>query len=132
LHCIRREARYRISTQAGLWRVDAMKSYLRPEENGWMFEIFGTWRASRRDELFLCADHDPERGGPAIDYLHTGIVKGRWLRGIQKTFEDNGINIDYSQRGFYAPKHVLLHKLEVGSRLLERPWYFLAQYLWER
>jgi hypothetical protein len=127
LHLIRRDARYRISTQAGLWRVDALKSYLRPEENGWMFEIFGTWRASRRDELFLCADHDPERGGPAIDYLHTGIIKGRWLRGIQKVFETNGIEVDYSRRGFYEPKHPLLHKFEVGSRLLERPGYFLEQ-----
>ena len=93
-----------------------------------MFEIFGTWRASRRDDLFLCADHDPERGGPAIDYLHTGIIKGRWLRGIQQVFEANGIEVDYSRRGFYTPKHPLLHKFEVGSRLLERPWYFLDQF----
>ena len=132
LHCIRQDARYRISTQAGLWRADTLKSYLRPEENGWMFEIFGTWRASRRDELFLCADHDPSRGGAAIEYLHTGIIKGRWLLGIQKTFEANGIDVDYSHRGFYVPKHPLLHKFEVGSRLLERPWYFLEQYLWAR
>lgn len=128
LHMIRRDARYRISTQAGLWRVDALRSYLRSEENGWMFEIFGTWRASRRNETFLCADHDPARGGAAIDYLHTGIIKGRWLREIQHVFQTNEIDMDYSRRGFYVPKHPLLHKFEVGSRLLERPGYFLEQY----
>jgi hypothetical protein len=128
LHRIRRDARYRISTQAGLWRVDALRSYLRSEENGWMFEIFGTWRAARRNETFLCAEHDTRNGGAAIDYLHTGIIKGKWLREIQSVFESNGIHVDYSRRGFYVPKHPLLHKFEVGSRLLERPRYFMEQY----
>jgi hypothetical protein len=93
-----------------------------------MFEIFGTWRASRRNETFLCADHDVAHGGAAIDYLHTGIIKGRWLRGIQQVFEANGIDVDYSRRCFYLPKHPLLHKFVVGSRLLERPWHLLRQY----
>jgi len=132
LHLIRQDARYRISTQAGLWRVDALKSYLRPEENGWMFEIFGTWRASRRDEVFLCADFDPAHGGAAIDYLHTGIIKGRWLRDIQQVFDTNAIEMDYSRRGFYRPKHPLLHKFDVGSKLFERPLYFLEQYFLRR
>lgn len=132
LHLVKRNARYRISTQAGLWRVDALRSYLRSEENGWMFEIFGTWRSSRRNEIFLSADHDRSSGGPAIDYLHTGIIKGRWLFEIQKVFEANGIDIDYSSRGFYVPKHPLLHKFEVGFRLFERPMYFLEQYFLDR
>lgn len=132
LHLIRQDARYRISTQAGLWRVDALKSYLRPEENGWMFEIFGTWRSSRRAEKFLCADHSPSSGGPAIDYIPTGIVKGRWLSEIRHVFDTNGIDMDYSSRGFYLPKSILLRKLEVGSRLLERPWCFFRNYFWDR
>ena len=129
---VRRNARYRISTQAGLWRVDTLRSYLRPEENGWMFEIFGTWRASRRNDIFLCADYDLSRGGAAIDYLHTGIVKGRWLQEIRNVFEGNGIDVDYSRRGFYIPKHPLLHKFEVGSRLLDHPAYLLKQFFWRR
>jgi hypothetical protein len=128
LQMIRRDARYRISTQAGLWRVDTLRSYLRSEENGWMFEIFGTWRAAKRNDTFLCADHDARNGGAAIDYLHTGIIKGRWLREIQGVFESNGIHIDYSRRGFYVPKHPLMRKFEVASRILARPKYFLQQY----
>jgi hypothetical protein len=84
-----------------------------------MFEIFGTWRASRRNDKLLCADYDVAHSGAAIYYLHTGIIKGRWLRGIQQVFEANGIDVDYSRRGFYVPKQLLLHKFEVGSRLLE-------------
>ena len=132
LSLIPQNARYRISTQAGLWRVDTLKSYLRTEEIGWMFEIFGTWRASRRDDTFLCADFAPSEGGAAIDYLHTGIIKGRWLREIKEVFEANGISIDYSRRGFYIPKNPYLHKFEVGSRILKRPFYLLRQYFWRR
>lgn len=127
LQRIRQNARYRISTQAALWRVEALKSYLRPEENGWMFEIYGTWRAHRRDECFLCACYDIEHGGPAIDYLHTGIIKGKWLADIVDVFATNGIEIDFSKRGFYMPLPPFLHKMEVAGRLLERPVYFGRQ-----
>jgi len=124
---IRQKARYRISTQAGLWRVETLKSYLRPEENGWMFEIFGTWRAQRLLECFLCAEFDREHGGPAIDYLHTGIIKGKWLAEMPSVFAANDIEIDYSKRGFYQPKPPFLQKLELIRKLLERPDYLIRQ-----
>ena len=127
LQKIRQNARYRISTQAGIWRVETLRSYLRSEESGWMFEIYGTWRAHRRDETFLCLKTDQANNGPALDYLHTGIIKGKWLRGIKPVFEANGIEVDYAKRGFYEPKPYLLHKFELASKLLERPWYMLKQ-----
>lgn len=128
LQKIRQKAKYRISTQAALWRVETLKSYLRPEENGWMFEIYGTWRAQRKPEYFLCSNFDSQHGGPAIDYLHTGIIKGKWLRAIEPVFERHGIKIEYHKRGFYQPKHLLLHKLEVAKKLLERPGYLIRQF----
>jgi len=129
LQQIRQKAKYRISTQAALWRVETLKSYLRPEENGWMFEIFGTWRARRRRECFLCANFDSEHGGPVIDYLHTGIIKGKWLEDMPAVFSANKIEIDYSKRGFYRRKPILLHKFEVLKKLLERPGYLIRQFL---
>ena len=125
---IRRRARYRISTQAALWRVAALKSYLVAEENGWMFEIYGTWRARKRDELFLCTDYSNASGGPTIEYLHTGIVKGRWLQEIRADFEANGIEIDYSKRGYYEPKGTLARRWETARMVLKRPLYALQQY----
>lgn len=124
---IRQKAMYRISTQAALWRVETLKSYLRSEESGWMFEIYGTWRAHRRAECFLCAAYAVEDGGPAIDYLHTGIIKGKWLADIVDVFAVNGIEVDYSKRGFYVPKPPLFHKIEVVRKLLERPGYLVGQ-----
>ena len=121
------KARYRISTQAGLWRVDALKSYLRRRENGWMFEIYGTWRSHRRKECFLTAQCDSIFGGPPIDYLHTGIIKGQWLPQMPDVFKENDICVDFSKRGFYQQKHPMLRKAETSLRLLEHPLYFLKQ-----
>lgn len=125
---IRQDARYRISTQAALWRVDTLKSYLRSEENGWMFEIYGTWRARRVKETFLSLKFDNEHGGPAIDYLHTGIIKGRWLNEIKQVFDQNGIEMDFSKRGYYEPKPPLIHKFELLGKLLKRPVYMARQF----
>jgi hypothetical protein len=124
---IRRDAAYRISTQAGLWRTSALASYLDSRENGWMFEIYGTWRARRRDDLFLTMDCDPAYGGPPVDYLHTGIIKGRWLPGIEDVFRAHGIEVDFSERGFYRPKGPLARRLETAGRLFEDPGHLYRQ-----
>jgi len=129
LQTIRQNAKYRISTQAGLWRVDALRSYLNPVENGWMFEIFGTWRARKRNDVFLSTRWDDACGGPVIDYLHTGIIKGKWLRDITPIFAQNGIYVDFQKRGFYETKPPLLHKIEVAQKLLQNPRHLLKQLL---
>jgi hypothetical protein len=113
-------AGYRISTQAGLWRVDTLRSYLRPEENGWMFEIFGTWRAWRRRDLFLAANYW-DADGPAFEYLHTGIIKGRWHPGIQELFAAHSIDVDFRNRGFYVEKPALMRRAETARALLSNP-----------
>jgi hypothetical protein len=127
LQTIGQKARYRVSTQAGLWRVDALRSYVVPQENGWMFEIFGTWRSHRRHDTFLSTKWDPAAGGPAIDYLHTGIIKGRWLSNMMLVFAQNGISMDFEKRGVYKPKPRLIQKLEVAQKLLSNPLHMLKQ-----
>lgn len=126
---IGQKARYRISTQAALWRPDVLKSYLDAKENGWMFEIFGTRRAQRRNDIFLVADFDPEAGGPAIDYIHTGIIKGKWHPLMPDTFNANQIKLDFSARGFYSPSPPLLHKWDVIKKLLQDPIHSVRQLL---
>lgn len=124
---IRQNARYRISTQAALWRPDVLKSYLDAKENGWMFEIFGTIRAQRRSDIFLVADFEPEAGGPAIDYVHTGIIKGKWHPLIPDIFHANHIKLNFSERGFYQPSPALFHKWDVFKKLLQDPVHSIRQ-----
>lgn len=122
-------ARYRISTQAALWRRDVLLSYLDPTENGWMFEILGTLRSRRRGDLFLAARYDEEAGGPAIDYTHTGIIKGQWHRAMPALFTRHGIDMDFSVRGFHVPPSRLLAKIAVARKLAERPGHVVRQLL---
>ena len=124
---IRQDARYRISTQAGLWRPNVLRSYLEPKENGWMFEIFGTWRAQKRPDIFLVADFSPEAGGPAIDYVHTGIIKGKWHPLMPDLFAKHKINIDFTKRGFYNPPPALIRKWEVIKKLAQDPLHAARQ-----
>lgn len=122
-------ARYRISTQAGLWRCDALLSYLDRSENGWMFEILGTMRARRRDATFLVARHDAAAGGPAIDYTHTGIIKGQWHPAMPDLFARHDIAIDFEKRGFHTPPGRLFGKVAVARKLAERPGHVLRHLL---
>ena len=116
---VSQNARYRISTQASLWRVDNLRSYLKAVENGWMFEIFGTWRARRRKDIFLVAISTDRPNEPSIDYLHTGIIKGQWHTGMQKVFFDNDIDVDFSVRGIHIPQKGLKRKIAVMRKLVE-------------
>lgn len=113
--------RYRLSTQAGLWRKETLLSYVKPEENGWMFEIFGTQRAKRRSDLFLTLHRDLP---PAILYTHTGIIKGKWHAAMPNLFTKHQIAIDFNKRGMYKEKPYLLRKLETGLKLMKDPYVF--------
>lgn len=123
------KARYRISTQAGLWRCNALLSYLDRSENGWMFEILGTMRARQRNATFLVARHDDAVGGPAIEYTHTGIIKGQWHQAIPALFAAHDIPMDFERRGFHTPPGRLFGKVAVARKLAERPGHVLRHLL---
>jgi len=119
------QTKYRISTQAGIWRKETLNSYLKPEENGWMFEIFGTQRAKRRKELFLTLNRAFYNAScPAILYTHTGIIKGKWHRLMPALFNKHRIDMDFNIRGIYKEKSYLFRKLETGMKLLKQPIQF--------
>jgi hypothetical protein len=121
LWVIDRRSRYRISCQAALWRVDTLRSYLRPGENGWMFEIYGSRRSRRRDELFLTVDRDRERERRTFPYSHAGIIKGQWHQSVPALFARNGIAVDFSKRGMFEPRSRLVEKSRTFKKLLADP-----------
>jgi len=124
LWTIGQKSKYRISTQAGLWDKETLLSYVKPEEGGWMFEIFGTKRAQKRNEVFLTANHD-FFSSPIIHYPFTGIIKGKWNAEIVPLFVENKIVTDFSKRGFYRKKPLLERKIETFSKLVRNPIHFL-------
>jgi hypothetical protein len=121
LWIIDRRSRYRISCQAALWRVETLRSYLRPGENGWMFEIYGSRRARRRHELFLTVDRERERARRVVPYSHAGIIKGQWHDSVPALFARHGIEMDFARRGFFVPRPRLLEKARTFRKLLANP-----------
>ena len=124
---IKKDAEYRISTQAGLWDRGTLLSYLRPDENGWMFEIFGSKRSSKKNDIFLTANKQIFNSVNAyiIDYIHTGIIKGKWHKSIPQLFEQNNIKINFNKRGFYKSRPIFIRKIQTLIKLLKNPIKFL-------
>lgn len=117
-------ARYRVSTQAGLWRKESLLRYLRADENGWMFEIYGSRRARNIAETLLTTNRNrfhPALGTAIVQYTHTGIMKGRWHPGMPALFARHGLNVDFSRRGFYHQPPFLLRKWQTLWKLASRP-----------
>ena len=101
---IDQRANYRVSLQAGLWSVAALKQLLRPGESAWTFERRGSVRAMSQQDLYLCQSLDVfnRQGRYPIPYQPTGIVRGKWYASaVLDLFAAHGISVDYAKRGFY-------------------------------
>lgn len=115
-------SKYIVSTQAALWNKQTFLSYLRPNENGWMFEIFGSQRAKKGKDLFLTVNRETYNEiNPIIYYQLTGIIKGKWLSTIPELFRREGIETDFAKRGFYKEKNRILRKIETARMLIKDP-----------
>lgn len=127
---------YRVSTSPGLWRKASLVSYLRPSENVWMFEIFGTRRSYRiKDSFYRVNDRQITKGhSEVIPYFQTeigdtGIIKGGWQHGIEPLFESSGISINYAERGYYKNLHSFLNKYYLIRKLLQNPRQLVPGFL---
>jgi hypothetical protein len=118
---IDQRANYRISLQAGLWNVAALRDLLRSGESAWTFERRGSVRAMSKPDVFLCQnlDHFNHRGRYPMPYRPTGIVRGKWFApAVVELFAAHGIAVDYAKRGFYQDS--LRRRFVVPARALAR------------
>jgi hypothetical protein len=116
-------APYRLSLQAGLWHKGSLRSYLRPHENPWQFEVWGSKRSHRVKEKFANISRDVfgKSRSQVIPYVPTGVVKGKWNRDVvDKLFREHGIELDFSKRGFYDPSESDVQKASLVRRALAR------------
>lgn len=116
-----KSSNYLVSTQAAIWRRDALRSHCRDWENGWMFEKFATWRAKSSLAKFASIEKHIIEQEPVFDYLYTGVMKGKWHSGCQALFEKNDITVNFTTRGFYKNAGTIKTKYEVVKKLLQRP-----------
>jgi hypothetical protein len=103
---IERNAPYRISTQAALWKKEALKQYIRKHENAWQFEHFGTRRARIINHCIYNVNVKTFKKdiNEIIPYIFTGIIKGKWNREMIELADKEGLKIEFSIRSFYQDK----------------------------
>jgi hypothetical protein len=89
----RNSTRYVNSLQASFWVKDRMLDLIKPNETAWDFEIKGMKRAYLSPFRFLCVHTK------AIDYVMTGITKGKWNPESIKLFEKEKLDADLTRRG---------------------------------
>lgn len=115
LHQLISPQRYLTNCQAALWKKKTLQTLIRPYENAWQFEEFGSKRAIKLKPIFLGVSHSFVKHNvfEIIPYIFTGIIQGRWFEPVVELFENNQIDIDFSKRGFVnqAPKRSFKSKL---------------------
>lgn len=94
-----RKSEYYAHTQAALWKTKALNSLIKIDESGWDFEKYASKRAQFFPYNFYSVSYSQEN--PIMEYVMTGIVRGKWFPECVEVFQKNKILVDFSKRGFY-------------------------------
>lgn len=119
--------------QASIWRREAFISTWKNWESPWEWESMSNIRSF--DDGFKYYDKDFETNFP-IDYIDynkgewSGIQKGKWVYGtVVDLFKKNGIEVDYSIRGFYEDDdHKIQSHGKLPSDIVKAIWGQLRQF----
>jgi hypothetical protein len=136
-------ARYRVSTQAAIWRSESLLELLLPEENIWQFEHKGTERSLKHKSGHYAAYR------PLLPYVgiisHHVVEKGCWLSPEVALLKLRGVSCDFSKRpvlgvgrtlNYYAARMVsgalkMVHKVQRENlRIAIRRLIWLANKRW--
>jgi hypothetical protein len=112
------EAAMRVSLQAAVWDVTALRALLRPGETGWDMERLGSDRS--RDRLFLRMNSFETA---PLDYFFTAIKRGAWEPGAVEMCRQENIVLDLRFRPV---------RPETKWQRFERKWSFRLESLGQR
>lgn len=90
---------YFANCQAAIWRKECLVSLVREYEDAWQFERWASKRAQLTGKRFYVAN--PQKGNEPLSYILTGVIQGKWYEPVVALFAQNGIEMDFSRRGFY-------------------------------
>ena len=122
-------AKYRINSQACVWKKDVLYNSILDIESPWEWETYGNERNSiiLNNTKFYCiselvdepyfynSEFHNKKYSP--DTVRNAVIQGKWdLSCIEQCFKDNDIDIDYNIRGIYKPKIINTKKLSFLKR----------------
>lgn len=90
---------YYTNCQAAIWRKSCLQELIREYEDAWQFERWASKRAAVLGKAYYVADFT--KGNAPVAYLMTGVIQGKWFEPVVALFRENGIEMDFSKRGFY-------------------------------
>lgn len=110
--------------QISVWRREALIKSWREYESPWEWEGPANYRSFHDGYKYYDLDEDAEFPFDYIDYKKgewSGIRKGKWVKKtVYDLFKKEGIEIDYSIRGFFDPdKDINPGKTTIRSFLRE-------------
>jgi len=114
-------AHYLINTQAAIWDKQYLRALVRDWENAWMFEKFASLRARHTKRKVYALTKDAVKDGEILYYVWSGVMKGKWKEECVELFSSQGIEMDFSRRGFYREGSLMKYRLEVLHKLFGRP-----------
>ncbi|MFQ3548801.1 MAG: hypothetical protein SNJ70_03510 [Armatimonadota bacterium] len=123
---IDRNANYRLSLQAGLWKKESLIKYINERDTGWNFEEIGSKRSRQYKERFLTVNRHifNPNNELIIPYIHTGIIRGKWNEeAVVELFKQHNIEVDYSIRGFYDSSSIRKPQLSFVQRKIRNLTY---------
>jgi hypothetical protein len=96
----RKDARYGINLQAGIWNREEFISLLKDNESPWQFEIEATkrWAASGKTGLSLVENKKLNYVHGPITYLCTALSRGVWMRDAFELAEKEKIKLNQGDR----------------------------------
>lgn len=88
---------YELSLMCGLWDKEKLINILQKDSDPWTVEY--NQETKGYDYLINSDDYIINWGYKTFHPV--GLIKGKWARECKKFFDNEGIKIDYSKRGFY-------------------------------
>lgn len=99
-----KDGKWRLNTQAAIWRREKLTSYVRPHESAWDWEIYGNERSRRYTEDFYVLSED-EKSVFSYEAAWGGAIhRGKWTPYAVALCKEYGINMNFGIRGYETQK----------------------------
>jgi hypothetical protein len=100
---------YRTATVMSVWKKTVLLDLLKPGENAWDFEVYGTIRSDKYDGFYST--------WKVLIPVVNGVIKGKWQRSAVKCIESLGAPLQLNKR-----KIMTLYETIVFFVVVMRSW----------
>ncbi|MBV5347316.1 hypothetical protein JZU46_03750 [bacterium] len=91
---------YKLNSAPALWRREKLLEFIEDSDNPWAWELFGSYRTYKSDDLFYCVKKDHEDIYPYNYAMGGAIYRGKWVgKVVLPLISKYNLAIDIDKRG---------------------------------